>query len=92
MSIFVFQSLPNFGPYKEEREKRIASLKASHGLSQRDIEPRFIDQPEDKIPSLRDVVGRALPMVGAYGDLDNRQQKVALIDEVRIKTGHGMQN
>ncbi|XP_050717874.1 dihydropyrimidine dehydrogenase [NADP(+)]-like [Eriocheir sinensis] len=77
----VGKSLPNFGPYKEEREKRIASLKASRGLSQKDVEPRFIDHPEDKIPSIRDVVGQALPMVGAYGDLDNRQQKVALIDE-----------
>lgn len=52
-------------------------------MSQTGIEPRLIDHPEGTIPSLSDVVGRALPMVGAYGDLDNRQQKVALIDEVR---------
>lgn len=27
------------------------------------------------------MVGRALPRIGAYGDLDNTQQVVALIDE-----------
>ena len=30
---------------------------------------------------LQDVIGRALPMIGAYNDLDNTQQAVALIDE-----------
>lgn len=80
-----FQSLPNFGPYKEEREKRLANRKISLGMSQTGLEPRFTDSPEGNIPSVREVVGRALPMVGAYGDLDNRQQKVALIDEVRKK-------
>ena len=27
------------------------------------------------------MIGRALPRIGAYGDLDNRQQAVALIDD-----------
>ena len=31
----------------------------------------------------QDVIGKALPMIGNYGDLDNTQQVVALIDEVR---------
>ena len=30
----------------------------------------------------QDVIGVALPMIGSYGDLDNTQQVVALIDEV----------
>lgn len=78
--------MPNFGPYKEERDKKIASLKVSRGMSQTGIEPRITEHSTGNIPSVRDIVGRALPMVGAYGDLDNRQQKVALIDEVRKKT------
>ncbi len=32
--------------------------------------------------SLQDVIGRALEMIGAYNDLDNKQQVVALIDDV----------
>lgn len=32
--------------------------------------------------SVQDMVGRALPTIGSYGQLDNRQQVVALIDPV----------
>ena len=31
---------------------------------------------------IQDVIGRALDSIGAYNDLDNKQQMVALIDEV----------
>lgn len=86
--LLCLQSLPNFGPYKEEREKRIASLKISQGLPQPGVQPRLIEHPESSIPSVEDVVGRALPMVGTYGELDNRQQKVALIDEARKQQPH----
>ena len=27
------------------------------------------------------MIGRSLPMIGSYGDLDNTQQAVAIIDE-----------
>ncbi|KAK4305850.1 hypothetical protein Pmani_022292 [Petrolisthes manimaculis] len=37
--------------------------------------------PKYGVPRIGDVIGRALSMVGTYGDLDNTQQKVALIDE-----------
>ena len=30
----------------------------------------------------QDMIGRALAMIGCYGDLDTQQQVVALIDEV----------
>ncbi|KAG0712279.1 Dihydropyrimidine dehydrogenase [NADP(+)] [Chionoecetes opilio] len=77
----VGKSLPNFGPYKEEREKRIASHKTSKGLPQTVVPPRFIDHPVSSVPTVEAMVGRALSMVGSYGELDNRQQKVAIIDE-----------
>ena len=32
---------------------------------------------------LQDVIGKALEMIGSYGDLNNKEQVVALIDEVR---------
>ena len=31
---------------------------------------------------LQDVIGRGIHMIGAYNDLDNAQQVVALIDDV----------
>lgn len=34
---------------------------------------------------IKDVIGRALPRIGAYKKLDNTKQVVALIDDVRIK-------
>lgn len=45
-------------------------------------EPRVTDGPQYGVPSVQELIGLALPMVGTYGELDNKQQKVALIDEV----------
>lgn len=39
---------------------------------------------ERQVTSVRDIIGLALPMIGAYGDLDQLQQMVALIDPVRL--------
>jgi hypothetical protein len=33
---------------------------------------------------LQDVIGQALSRIGTYGDLNNQEQVVALIDEVRL--------
>lgn len=35
-----------------------------------------------KIPKVNDVIGKALPKIGAYKQLDNKKQVVALIDDV----------
>jgi hypothetical protein len=32
----------------------------------------------------KDLIGNALPRLGAYGDLDNKQQAVAVIDDVKF--------
>jgi hypothetical protein len=34
------------------------------------------------IPKIADIIGRALPKIGAYKKLDNTKQVVALIDDV----------
>ena len=46
----------------------IKSLNGSH-----------VSQPA---PKVKDIIGRALPHIGTYKNLDNKQQKVALIDDV----------
>lgn len=35
-----------------------------------------------KVPKIQDILGEALPRIGAYKGLDNTKQVVALIDDV----------
>jgi len=37
-------------------------------------------------PRIKDVIGKALPHIGSYKSLDNKLQKIALIDDVSTQT------
>lgn len=82
------QAIPNFGPYKAKKEALIAAHKQKTnllaGANLEKEEGREVDSPKYGVPPIKDMIGRALSMVGTYGDLDNTQQKVALIDEVSV--------
>lgn len=39
---------------------------------------------ESELPVSKDLVGKALPRIGAYNRLDNKEQVVAIIDEVSL--------
>lgn len=52
---------------------------------EKDLTLREIARPGKKVPEMKDVIGRAVPRIGTYGQLDNKQQVVALIDEVYIR-------
>ena len=39
-----------------------------------------IHVPTKNIPTVADVIGRSLPNIGKYGDLDNKQHVVAIVD------------
>jgi len=75
--------LPNFGPFAQERKRIIAEYKLLNPPEERtphkDHRPAL--QPTKPIPTLSDMIGAAVPKIGSYGQLDNKQQKVALIDE-----------
>jgi len=77
------KALPEFGPYLKEKEERIASYKrGTNPLQEQTPEihrPPFT--PTKPIPTVKEVIGQALPRIGAYNDLDNTQQAVAVIDE-----------
>ncbi|PSN52992.1 Dihydropyrimidine dehydrogenase [NADP(+)] [Blattella germanica] len=79
----VGKNLPHFGPYLETREEKIAELKKKSDLLAKNLHPSsgLYNKPIKAIPSVNDVVGRALPRIGAYKRLDNKQQVVALIDD-----------
>lgn len=77
------KALPEFGPYLNEKERRIAAYKktlAPLEESQAEVH-RPAHQPSKPVPAVKDVIGQALPCIGAYGNLDNTQQVVAIIDE-----------
>ncbi|KAK3577518.1 hypothetical protein CHS0354_026474 [Potamilus streckersoni] len=76
--------LPSFGPYQEKKEEIIANHCRTADLLADENKPapvRPANVPKKQIPAVKAVIGRALSMIGAYGDLDNKQQAVALIDE-----------
>eukprot|EP00118_Oscarella_pearsei_P000664 m.5504 g.5504 ORF g.5504 m.5504 type:complete len:1023 (+) comp13357_c0_seq1:58-3126(+) len=79
----VGKHLPSFGPYLEERHKIVSQHKAEINPAE-DIEPerhRPAYQPKRPTLKIKEVIGLALPYIGTYNDLDNKQQAVALIDE-----------
>ncbi|XP_030852787.1 dihydropyrimidine dehydrogenase [NADP(+)] [Strongylocentrotus purpuratus] len=76
--------LPSFGAYQEERIKVVAAHKRNLDLTGDDQQPapqRPAREPKKPIPTIRDVIGQALDRIGSYGQLDNTEQVVALIDE-----------
>ncbi|EYC24357.1 hypothetical protein Y032_0014g2463 [Ancylostoma ceylanicum] len=73
--------LPNFGKYRGERTKLEKDVLAKNGPVP--VESVFATRPDTavkEVPKVQDVIGTALPRIGAYVTLDNLQQKVALID------------
>ncbi|PVD23165.1 hypothetical protein C0Q70_16428 [Pomacea canaliculata] len=77
------QHLPSFGPYLKRREEIIADVKEKTDLLDGPVENnRPARAVTRKVPRIKDVIGRALPMITSYGKLDNSQQVVALIEEV----------
>ncbi|NXG65715.1 DPYD dehydrogenase, partial [Hemiprocne comata] len=77
------KKLPSFGPYLEQRKKLIAEnkikLKEQSMAAVLPEKKHFI--PKKPIPAIKDVIGKALQYIGAYGELSNTEQVVALIDE-----------
>lgn len=82
--------MPSFGTYLKEREHIISEEKRRLTIDdlERKLESRVILEPVQDIPAVQDLVGRSLSMIGTYNDLNNRQQVVALIDEVCVLSLH----
>lgn len=67
-----------------EREHLIAQDKEQTTLEQleKGLEKRSVSKPSSAISGICDMVGKAIPRIGTYGDLNNKEQVVALIDDV----------
>lgn len=69
----------------KERESKIAQHKHQEDLLSDEYQPKPLrppNAPVHPIPAIRAIIGAAVERIGAYNDLDNQQQVVALIDEV----------
>ncbi|XP_059231467.1 dihydropyrimidine dehydrogenase [NADP(+)] isoform X4 [Mustela nigripes] len=77
------KKLPSFGPYLEQRKEIIAENKIRQKEQNAALPPferkHFI--PKKPIPTIKDVIGKALQYLGAFGELSNLEQVVAMIDE-----------
>ncbi|MBN3296653.1 DPYD dehydrogenase, partial [Amia calva] len=83
VSDLVGKTLPSFGPYLDERKRILAEYKLSSRndniVTESNVPRTFT--PKKPIPAVQDVIARALMYIGAYGDLNIKEQVVALIDE-----------
>lgn len=78
------QNVPYFGEYQRLREQKIAELKAdSNPLDEVVKVMRPAPEPIAPIPTVKDVIGKALTHIGSFKELNNKKQMVALIDDVR---------
>ncbi|XP_003738053.1 dihydropyrimidine dehydrogenase [NADP(+)] [Galendromus occidentalis] len=82
------ESLPNFGQFKKTKEDLLAKRKVEIDL--------LDDLPEDtgpnrqtaEIPQIKDMIGSSLSQVGSFGQLDVKQQVVAVVtDDMCINCG-----
>jgi dihydropyrimidine dehydrogenase (NADP+) len=72
--------LPHFGPYEDKNKAHRKSAWLAKDLQSREALPAAPKVPA-KVFTLDEVLGTALPRIGCYNDLDNKQQVVALVDE-----------
>ncbi|XP_066208692.1 dihydropyrimidine dehydrogenase [NADP(+)] isoform X1 [Saccopteryx leptura] len=77
------KGLPSFGPYLEQRKSIIAESKVKPGGETAAFPPleRCVFVPRKAVPAVKDVIGKTLQYLGAFGDLSTVEQVVALIDE-----------
>uniref|UniRef100_A0A7N9D8R9 Dihydropyrimidine dehydrogenase [NADP(+)] n=1 Tax=Macaca fascicularis TaxID=9541 RepID=A0A7N9D8R9_MACFA len=77
------KKLPSFGPYLEQRKKIIAENKIRLKEQNAAFSPlkRNCFIPKWPVPTVKDVIGKALQYLGTFGELSNVEQVVAMIDE-----------
>ncbi|CAD5111842.1 DgyrCDS1106 [Dimorphilus gyrociliatus] len=83
-------SIPFFGDYAKERLEKMKKENEKKDLLDKKYFPTDIENAKQvyEIPTIQSMIGRALPHIGTYGDLDNKQQSVALInDDMCINCG-----
>ncbi|XP_037936365.1 dihydropyrimidine dehydrogenase [NADP(+)]-like [Teleopsis dalmanni] len=79
------KSLGFFGPYQNAREKQLDNIRKDKGpiwsLEETTCVSNGTNGTVRPVPKISDIIGKALPHIGSYKSLDNKLQKVALIDD-----------
>ena len=82
----MIKHLPNFGEFHKKQNE----IKKNHYKNSPTIDEKEINNHEavnydknKKFKTVKEVIGSALSKIGTYNDLNNKEQVVALIDEVR---------
>lgn len=80
----MFQKLPHFGPYQKQRKVQQHLENISTNPLQNGVQNgiKCVSTNPDEPLTVQSVIGRAIPRIGAYKQLDNKKQVVALIDDV----------
>lgn len=78
---YIGAGLPKFGPYLQQRLK----LRSEESKKNKNNLPEY-KAPErapipSSVPTLSEMLGRALPNIGRYTELNNKEQVVAMVDE-----------
>jgi len=83
------KKLPNFGPFKHERDLLLSEIKKKQDLLANVPDPvRPTFRTTKAIPTVQDMIAKAVPNITAYGELNNKEQVVAVIDpEMCINCG-----
>ena len=69
----------------KEKEEKVAEFKKSDDLLDERYQPKPLrpgNAPSGFVPPIRAIIAAAIDRIGPYSDLDNKQQVVAMIDEV----------
>mmetsp|Transcript_20053 Transcript_20053/g.32608 ORF Transcript_20053/g.32608 Transcript_20053/m.32608 type:complete len:1074 (-) Transcript_20053:234-3455(-) len=74
--------LPDFGPYHKQKEHLAAENRKKEPLPMppANFGARPSPQPSKAIPSINDVVGAAVPRIGAWHELSQKEHVIAEID------------
>nr|XP_034189546.1 dihydropyrimidine dehydrogenase [NADP(+)] isoform X1 [Osmia lignaria] len=76
------KNVPYFGEYQKLREEKIAEIKARSNPLDNVIEiTRPAPKPSIPVPAIKDIIGKATEYIGAFKNLNTKEQVVALIDD-----------
>ncbi|EFA82215.1 dihydropyrimidine dehydrogenase [Heterostelium album PN500] len=74
-----YDNLPRFGNYLKDRIKMEVEDNQKKDILKEPAQP--VAGASTEVPSVRDQINRAIPRIGVYNDLNNKEQVVALVDE-----------
>ncbi|XP_015783399.1 dihydropyrimidine dehydrogenase [NADP(+)] isoform X2 [Tetranychus urticae] len=88
--VLVGNDLPNFGHFAEKKKNLVGQMRRAAFNESKPT--NSVNGNQDKtsddsanyrkpIPRIKDIIGEAVPRIGTFGELDTKQQVVALIDE-----------